>query len=112
MSVETLYINRQDPESKQHEENTESPSMNSTLTPALALLAPILSSASTTFAAYSSQIYFQKDRTLRAPEITPNLAKIESSAKSRLPVEAYNFAAGGAGLESTVQANRDAFENV
>jgi hypothetical protein len=86
--------------------------MNSTISPALALLAPILNNTSTTFASYLSQVYFQKDQTLRAPEITPNLAKIVSSAKSRLPLEAYNYAAGGAGRESTIRANREAFDHV
>jgi hypothetical protein len=115
MPVETQPISLQGTESKEIEQTDDRNTMNSTLSPALALLAPILglgSSNTTTFASYSSQIYFAKDQTLRAPEITPNLAKIEASAKSRLPIEAYNYAAGGAGLETTIQANRDAFDHV
>jgi len=39
-----------------------------------------------------------------------SFAKLESSAKRRMRREAYAYVAGGAGLESTIDANRAAFE--
>lgn len=112
MPVQMPSITPHDPDRREHATKVEFDAVDPRISPALALLAPFLNNTSTTFPSYSSQIYFQKDQTLRAPEITPNLAKIEGSAKARLPPEAYNYAAGGAGLESTIEANREAFDHV
>lgn len=79
---------------------------------AMALLAPILNGSNTSYASFSSSIYFQKEQTSLSPEITPNLAELESSAKQRLSPEAHSYAAGGCGLELTMRANREAFDHV
>ncbi|KAI9743770.1 MAG: hypothetical protein M1818_002503 [Claussenomyces sp. TS43310] len=73
------------------------------------LLAPVLGGSSSSYAAYSNQIYYTKNQTSRIPTVTPNLGKLEASARARLSSQAYNYAAGGAGLESTVSANISAF---
>lgn len=75
------------------------------------LLAPILSGSSQSYASYSSEIYFTKHQTSRIPTIAPNLGSLQEAAKARLPSEAYNYAAGGTGLETTVSANTAAFKN-
>jgi hypothetical protein len=82
------------------------------MTEAQALLAPVLSGSGSTFASYSSQIYFTKYKTGRDPEITTDLDKLEASAKSILPSKAYQYAARGCGRGKTMQANLDAFDRV
>lgn len=74
------------------------------------LLDPILSGSSPSYAAYSSQIYFTKHQTSQTPPVTPNLGLLEESARACLPSEAYDYVAGGAGLESTVSGNVSAFK--
>ena len=46
----------------------------------------------------------------RRPTVPVSFAKLESSARRRMSREAYAYVAGGAGLESTIDANRAAFE--
>lgn len=77
------------------------------------LLSPVLKSDSTsTYASYSSQIYFNKHSTGRSPIVTTDFNKLQSSAKTRLSPEAYDYAVGGAGTSSTVRANREVFDKV
>jgi lactate 2-monooxygenase len=76
------------------------------------LLARVLGNGPRTYASYSSQIYFNKYSTGQSPTITTDFEKLEASAKTRLPPEAYDYAAGGAGMSRTMKANRDAFDKV
>jgi lactate 2-monooxygenase len=46
----------------------------------------------------------------RRPAVPVSFAELESSARSRMSREAYAYVAGGAGLESTIDANRAAFD--
>jgi isopentenyl diphosphate isomerase/L-lactate dehydrogenase-like FMN-dependent dehydrogenase len=46
----------------------------------------------------------------QAPELPIGYAALERAAKEKLPREAYDYVAGGAGTESTVRANADALE--
>ena len=82
------------------------------MTSAERLLESLLQESGSSYASYSSQIYTTKHQTSRSPEITADLGDLERSAKARLSPHAYNYAASGCGLESTVQANRDAFHKV
>lgn len=76
------------------------------------LLSPVISGTSpSTLASYSSQIYFTKNQTSQIPTVTPNLGALEAAARARLSIQAYDYAAGGAGLESTVSDNLAAFRN-
>jgi isopentenyl diphosphate isomerase/L-lactate dehydrogenase-like FMN-dependent dehydrogenase len=44
------------------------------------------------------------------PQLPTSLARLEELAAQRLPQEAFNYVAGGAGDESTARANREAFD--
>jgi lactate 2-monooxygenase len=46
----------------------------------------------------------------RRPVVPVSFAELEAAARSRMSREAYAYVAGGAGLESTIDANRAAFE--
>ena len=46
----------------------------------------------------------------QAPELPIGYAALEREAKEKLPREAYDYVAGGAGTESTVRANAQALE--
>jgi lactate 2-monooxygenase len=46
----------------------------------------------------------------RRPAVPVSFAELESSARRRMTREAYAYVAGGAGLESTIEANRAAFD--
>lgn len=65
-----------------------------------------------TYASYSSEIYYNATLYNQTSDISTNYNKLEASAKLRLPAAAYDYAAGGAGLETTVAANRAAFDHV
>ncbi len=43
------------------------------------------------------------------PVVSPNLATLEAAAQAQMSTEAFAYIAGGAGLESTITANRTAF---
>ena len=64
------------------------------------------------FNAYSSLIYMTSHKTSLRPAITAKFEDLEDAAKQRLTPEAFDYVAGGAGLESTMKANRDAFNRV
>jgi isopentenyl diphosphate isomerase/L-lactate dehydrogenase-like FMN-dependent dehydrogenase len=61
------------------------------------------------FAGYQYEIYFQ-GLAGKHPELPTNLDRLEQLAESRLPRAPFGYVAGGAGTESTVHANRRAFE--
>jgi hypothetical protein len=65
-----------------------------------------------TYSSYSSEIYLNRSLYNTTPIASTNYDRLEASAKLRLPVAAYNYAAGGAGLEKTVAANLEAFDKV
>jgi lactate 2-monooxygenase len=44
------------------------------------------------------------------PKVPVNMATLEAKARRRMSKEAFAYIAGGAGTESTVSANRAAFE--
>ncbi len=67
---------------------------------------------SATYASYSSQIYYNATLYNETPITSTCYDKLEQSAKLRLPAEAYDYAAGGAGLEKTLTANQAAFDKV
>ncbi|KAF2452050.1 FMN-dependent alpha-hydroxy acid dehydrogenase [Karstenula rhodostoma CBS 690.94] len=56
------------------------------------------------------EIYFNHTLYNQTPIASTNYAKLEASAKNLLTPEAYDYATGGAGLETTVAANRAAFD--
>jgi isopentenyl diphosphate isomerase/L-lactate dehydrogenase-like FMN-dependent dehydrogenase len=58
---------------------------------------------------YQYEIYLQGLSGAR-PELPVALADLERRAAEKLPAEAYAYVAGGAGLEQTVRANREAFD--
>lgn len=64
------------------------------------------------YSSYSSQIYYNATRFNETPIASTNYDRLEQLAKLRLAPEAYDYAAGGVGLERTVAANRAAFEKV
>lgn len=64
------------------------------------------------FSSYSSRIYYDHALYNQTPIASTNYNRLEASAKSILPPAAYDYAVGGAGLERTVDANREAFEHV
>ncbi|KAF1817148.1 FMN-dependent alpha-hydroxy acid dehydrogenase [Eremomyces bilateralis CBS 781.70] len=66
---------------------------------------------SSTYASYSTEIYYNATLYNQTTQISTSYYKLEASAKLRLPPAAYDYAAGGAGLETTVAANRAAFDN-
>ncbi|KAF2025619.1 FMN-dependent alpha-hydroxy acid dehydrogenase [Setomelanomma holmii] len=61
------------------------------------------------YSSYGSEIYFNRNLYNITPIASTNYDRLEASAKLRLPPAAYDYAAGGAGLEKTVNANREAF---
>ena len=64
------------------------------------------------YSSYSSEIYFNYTLYNQTPVASTNYDKLEASAKLRLDPKAYDYAAGGAGLDKTVSANREAFDHV
>ncbi len=62
-----------------------------------------------TFGSYQSEIYLQGFAE-QTPVFTTDGAALEDAARERLEPGPYGYVAGGAGAESTVRANRDAFE--
>lgn len=68
--------------------------------------------SSATYASYSSQIYYNATLYNQTPIVSTDYDRLEASAKLRLPPSVYDYAAGGAGLEKTVAANRKAFDQV
>ena len=46
----------------------------------------------------------------KLPIVNIDLLKLEETAKSKMSPEAFAYIAGGAGIESTVRSNREAFE--
>src|SRR5580765_7594121 len=48
----------------------------------------------------------------RRPVVPVSFEKLEQTARRRMPREAFAYVAGGAGLESTISANRAAFERL
>jgi len=68
--------------------------------------------ADATYSSYSSQIYYNATLYNQTPIASTNYDRLEASAKLLLPTTSYNYAAGGAGLEKTVTANREAFDLV
>ena len=56
-----------------------------------------------------SDVYLAGLRGRRAA-VPFDLAKLETSARRRMTRQAYAYVAGGAGLESTIAANRAAFD--
>jgi hypothetical protein len=76
------------------------------------LLSRVLGNLPSTYASYSSQIYFHKYSTGQSPKFTTDFEQLQASAKTRLSAEAYDYAAGGAGTSRTMTANRDAFDKV
>lgn len=68
--------------------------------------------ADATYSSYSSQIYYNATLYNQNPIASTNYDRLEASAKLLLPTTSYNYAAGGAGLEKTVTANREAFDLV
>jgi hypothetical protein len=67
---------------------------------------------SASFSSYSSLIYYNATLYNETPIASTNYDRLEESAKLRLAPEAYDYAAGGVGLERTVAANRAAFDKV
>lgn len=59
-------------------------------------------------AEYQMEIY-QRGLAGTVPELPLDFGELEARAKAKLAPEAYDYVAGGAGAETTLQANRDAF---
>ena len=64
------------------------------------------------YSSYSTEIYYNHTLYNQTPVASTNYDRLEMSAKQLLPAAAYDYAAGGAGLEKTVAANRHAFDKV
>jgi len=64
------------------------------------------------FNSYSSQVYMTSYKTSLRPVVTAKSEDLEDAAKQRLTPEAFDYVAGGAGSESTIKANREAFNRV
>lgn len=64
------------------------------------------------YSSYSSQIYYNATLYNETPIASTNYDRLEQSAKLILPPAAYDYAAGGVGLERTASANRAAFNTV
>lgn len=64
------------------------------------------------YSSYGSEIYFIHALYNTTPIASTNYDRLQASAKLRLPAASYDYAAGGAGLEKTVDANREAFDKV
>ncbi|KFZ23974.1 hypothetical protein V502_01542 [Pseudogymnoascus sp. VKM F-4520 (FW-2644)] len=67
---------------------------------------------SKSYSSFSSQIYYNATLFGQVSRVSTNYNKLEASAKLRLPPAAYDYAAGGAGLETTIAANRAAFDHL
>lgn len=67
---------------------------------------------SLTYASYGTEIYYNATLYNQFPRFSVNYDRLEAAAKSMLRPEAYDYAAGGAGLENTVASNRAAFDKV
>ncbi|KPM37857.1 hypothetical protein AK830_g8706 [Neonectria ditissima] len=66
---------------------------------------------SSTYASYGTEIYYNATLYNQTSNISTNYNRLEAAAKLRLRPAAYDYAAGGAGLEKTVATNRAAFDN-
>jgi lactate 2-monooxygenase len=64
------------------------------------------------YSSYSTEIYYNHTIYNQTPIASTNYDRLEASAKQLLPSAAYEYARGGAGLEKTLAANRDAFDRV
>ena len=64
------------------------------------------------YSSYSSEIYFNHTLYNQTPIASTNYDRLKASAKLRLPAAAYDYTEGGAGLDRTVDANREAFDHV
>jgi hypothetical protein len=64
------------------------------------------------YSSYSSEIYYNYTLYSQTPVASTNYDRLEASTKSLLPPAAYDYAHVGAGLETTVAANREAFDRV
>ena len=64
------------------------------------------------YSSYSSEIYYNYTLYNQTPVASTNYDKLEASAKLLLSPAAYDYAHGGAGLETTVAANREAYDRV
>lgn len=64
------------------------------------------------YASYGPSLYLKAALYNETPIAPTNYNRLEASAKKRLRPEAYDYAAGGAGLETTINANRAAFDRV
>jgi lactate 2-monooxygenase len=64
------------------------------------------------YSSYSSEIYYNHTLYNQTPIASTNYDRLEASAKLLLSPAAYDYARGGAGLEKTLAANRDAFDRV
>jgi hypothetical protein len=64
------------------------------------------------FNSYPGQIYEVAYKTSLRPAITAKFEDLEDSARQRMTPEAIDYVTGGAGLESTMKANRGAFDRV
>jgi len=62
------------------------------------------------YSSYSSLIYYNHTVYNQTPIASTNYDRLEASAKLLLPPTAYDYAAGGAELETTMAANREAFD--
>lgn len=67
---------------------------------------------SSTYASYGTEIYYNATIFNQTFPGSTNYNRLEASAKLRLEPAAYDYAAGGAGLETTIAANRAAFDKV
>jgi lactate 2-monooxygenase len=64
------------------------------------------------WSSYGTQIYYNATLFNTTPIASTNYDRLEQEAKLVLRPEAYDYAAGGAGLERTVASNRAAFDKV
>ncbi|KFZ00998.1 hypothetical protein V500_00911 [Pseudogymnoascus sp. VKM F-4518 (FW-2643)] len=67
---------------------------------------------SKSYSSFSSEIYYNATLFGQVSRVSTNYNRLEASARLRLPPAAYDYAAGGAGLETTVAANRAAFDHL
>jgi len=59
---------------------------------------------------YQFEIYLQGLATGAVPDLPTDLTRLEEAARAVMTPEAFGYVAGGAGSESTVRANREAFD--
>jgi hypothetical protein len=84
-------------------------------TPALDLINSVLNpdpDAPKSFSSFASEIYLNAVLNNVTSGISTNYDKLQASAEKLLDPEAYGYVAGGAGLETTMAANREAFDKV